>query len=79
MLHPNALAFYFFNAGIQKHKFWKVLLVPVVLVPYGLALGALIFSIKDSFQKAIENPYLMISYLSVWFILALLVEVRRKR
>lgn len=79
MLHPNALAFYFFNAGIQKHKFWKVLLVPVVLVPYGLALGMLIFSTRESFKRAIENPYLMISYLSVWFVLALLVEVRRKR
>lgn len=79
MLHPNALAFYFFNAGIQKHKFWKVLLVPVILIPYGLILGSLIFSAKDSFKKAIESPYIMISYLLVWFVLALLVEVRRKR
>ncbi len=78
-LHPNSLAFYFFNAGIQKHKLGKVLLVPVIIVPYGLLLGYLIFSVKDSFMQAMENPYVMVSYLLIWFFIALVVELKKSR
>lgn len=78
MLHPNALAFYFFNAGIKKHNFLKLLLVPVILIPYGLLLGAFLFSIKGPLKQAIESPYLMISYLLVWMLLASLIGMRKK-
>ncbi len=61
MLHPNALAFYFFNSGIKKQNFLKVLLVPLIMIPYGLALGYFFYSIKESLKTAIENPYIMIS------------------
>ena len=75
LLHPNSQAFYFFNAGIRKHNFFKVLLVPVILIPYGLLLGRFLFAIKGPLRSAIESPYLMISYLLVWMLLALLISL----
>lgn len=78
ILHPNALAFYFFNAGIQGHSFWKVLMVPILIIPYGLFLGLFLFSIKDSIKRALESPYLMVTYLLVWFFVALLIDVWKK-
>lgn len=79
MLHPNALAFYFFNSGIKKQNFLKVLLVPLIMLPYGLALGYLFYSIKEPLRTAIESPYIMISVILFWILLAFLLENRNKK
>lgn len=78
MLHPNALAFYFFNSGMKKQNFLKVLLVPLFMFPYGLALGYLFYSTKDPLRTAIESPYGMISVILFWIIVAFLLENRSK-
>ncbi|MFH1521867.1 MAG: hypothetical protein ABIF18_02820 [archaeon] len=74
MLHPNALAFYFFNSGIKKQNFLKVLLVPLIMIPYGLALGYLFYSIKEPLRIVIESPYVMISVILFWILLASILE-----
>lgn len=74
MLHPNALAFYFFNSGIKKQKFLKILLVPLVMIPYGLILGYVIYMIKEPLRTAIENPYIMISAIIFWIIITFLLD-----
>ena len=79
MLHPNALAFYFFNSGIKKQNFLKILLVPIIMIPYGLALGYLLYSIKEPLKKAIESPYIMITAVLIWILLAFIVENRKNR
>ncbi len=72
MLHPNSLAFYFFNSGIRKHRFKQILFVPVIMIPYGLGLGYFFYSIKDPLKTALENPLLVVSVLAVWLVIAML-------
>ena len=79
MLHPNVLAFYFFNSGIKKQNILKVCLVPLIIIPYGLALGYLFYSIKEPLRTAIESPYIMISVILLWILLAFLLENKNKK
>lgn len=78
MLHPNTLAFYFFNSGLKKQNFLKIGIVPLIMIPYGLVLGYLLYSIKEPLKKAIENPYVMITIIFVWILIAFFVENRNK-
>lgn len=78
MLHPNALAFYFFNSGIKKQSFLTVFMVPFVMIPYGLALGYLFYFIKDSLKRAIESPYIMITMILAWILVVFLIENKNK-
>lgn len=77
MLHPNILAFYFFNAGIKKHSLWKILIVPLIMIPYGLVLGYLLFLIKEPLKKAIESPYIMITLIFLWIIIAFIINRKK--
>ena len=79
MLHPNALAFYFFNSGIKRQNFLKVLLVPLIMVPYSLVLSYLFYLIKEPLRIAIESPYIMISAILFWILLAFFLENRNKK
>jgi hypothetical protein len=74
MLHPNFLSFYFFNLGIRKHNFLKVLFVPLIMIPYGLALGYLFYAIREPLRNFIENPYIMISLIFLWILAAFILE-----
>ncbi|MFH1030638.1 MAG: DUF1295 domain-containing protein [bacterium] len=77
MLHPNALAFYFFNLGIKKENQAKILLVPIVMIPYGLFLAYVFYSIKEPLKRTLESPYLMITFITIWIFFAFLLERRR--
>ncbi len=77
MLHPNILAFYFFNSGIKKQNPLKILLVPIGMIPYGLFLAYILFFFKVSLKKAVESPYLMITYILTWFIISFLINYRK--
>jgi len=79
MLHPNALAFYFFNSGIKKQNFLKVLLVPLIMIPYGLTLSYFFYLIKGPLRIAIESPYIMISVILFWVLLAFLLENKNRK
>jgi len=79
MLHPNALAFYFFNSGIKKKNFMKILFVPVIMIPYGLAIGYFLYFIKEPLKGAIESPYVMITALFIWILLAFIIGHRNKK
>jgi len=78
MLHPNFLAFYFFNEGIEKRNPLKILLVPIIMVPYGLLLAYILYFFKSSLKTAVENPYVMISAILIWFTIALILQHKRK-
>ena len=73
MLHPNALAFYFFNSGIKKQNFLKILLVPLIMIPYGLALGCIFYSIKGPLKTVLESPYIMASAIIFWILLHIFI------
>ena len=75
-LHPNALAFYFFNSGIKKQNLLRVLLVPLIIIPYGLILGYLFYSIKEPLKRTIESPYLMVTAIIIWILITFLIKTR---
>ncbi|MEK6933272.1 MAG: hypothetical protein AABW75_00160 [Nanoarchaeota archaeon] len=78
MLHPNALAFYFFNSGIKGQNFLKILFVPLIMIPYGLVLGYFLYYIKEPLKRAIESPYIMVTIILVWILLVFIIETRKK-
>lgn len=78
MIHPNSLAFYFFNLGIEKGKLIKIIFVPIIMIPYGLLLAYLLYLFKGPLRIAVENPYVMISVIVIWFVVAFVVEHKRK-
>ena len=71
VLHPDLLAFYFFYRGTKKKDFWKILYVPLALIPYGFVF-AFAISIFSSFIKdyLIGNPLITLTAISLWFVLA---------
>lgn len=79
LIHPNALAFYFFDAGTKHHNFRKIGLVPLVMIPYGLGMGYLIYALKDPLKSAIENPAFMIGVICIWLLIAIIRAKKKKR
>lgn len=73
VIHPDLLAFYFFYRGIKKKSFWKIVYVPLALIPYGF-IFAFAVTIFSSFIKdyLIGNPLTALMGISLWFILALI-------
>jgi membrane protein YqaA with SNARE-associated domain len=78
-VHPNALAFYFFNSGIERKGAYKIALVPIVMIPYGFVVANALFLLKEPLKQALESPYLMISFLLIWIVIATLFAVRNKK
>ncbi|MCA9459343.1 MAG: hypothetical protein KC550_02230 [Nanoarchaeota archaeon] len=73
-LHPNALGFYFYTLGARKKKFGKkLILVPIIMFPYGLFLAYLFYSLRDILESAVENPFIMITIISIWFLIAVFI------
>ncbi len=80
MLHPNLLAFYFFNAGLEKHNPWKITLVPIIMVPYMFLLAFLLSAFKVAIRGQMENPYLMLILILVWITIAFIIgHLSKKR
>jgi hypothetical protein len=73
MLHPNMLAFYFFNSGIKRKNFMKIIFVPLIMIPYGLAMGYFLYLLKTPLKNAIDNPYVMVVVILIWILSAFLI------
>src|SRR3989344_3116694 len=73
-LHPNSLAFYFFNLGLKKESPWKVIFIPLILIPYGFLLAYLFYQLKPILTKGAETPYILVTVLVIWFIIALILK-----
>lgn len=79
ILHPNILAFYFFNSGLRRRNPWKIIVVPILMFPYGLLLAYLFSYFREGTRRAIESPYIMITLILVWIVVAFYFEHHRKR
>ncbi len=75
MLHPTVLAFYFFSIGKKRYGIKNIILVPVVMLPYGLFVGILLFQLKGLFRRTVENPYAMFIALLVWIIISFIYMI----
>ena len=78
MLHPNLLAFYFFNSGLERKGLWKIIFVPIIMIPYGFILGVLLYNISDFAKQKIEEPLTMFILIMLWLIIAFIIEHKRK-
>lgn len=78
ILHPNLLAFYYFNSGIEKQSSLRIALAPILMIPYGLLFAYLLYLLKGVFRKAIEIPYVMLVLIFIWIAIAFIFEHRRQ-
>ncbi len=68
-LHPNALAFYFFNLGIKKESPYRIMFVPLIMIPYGFLLAYLFYQLKPFIETSAEKPYILITIILIWMII----------
>ena len=78
MLHPNILAFYFFNAGIEKKDLWRIIFVPLVMIPYGLAFAYLLYTFSDFAKQRLESPFFLFILIVIWLMIAFIIGHKRK-
>jgi len=74
IIHPNSLAFYFFNSGIKKQNYLRILFVPIVMIPYGFLLANILYLFREPLRTAVESPFIMITFISIWLILAFILN-----
>ena len=77
MLHPNILAFYFFNEGIQRRGLWKIIFIPLGMVPYGLAIAYLLYTFSNFAKQRLESPFFLFTLIIIWLIIAFILEHKR--
>ena len=78
MIHPNILAFYFFDAGLSGKGLWKIIWVPIIMVPYGLAIAYLLSIFSDFTKQSLESPLFLLILILIWFIIAFVMDHKRK-
>lgn len=79
LLHPNPLAFYFFNAGMRKQSSWKIAVVPFFIFVYGFALAYFLYSFKGVLIGSLDAPYIFALIILAWLILAFVVGRKSKK
>jgi membrane protein DedA with SNARE-associated domain len=77
MLHPNLLAFYFFNAGLERHNFKKIFFVPIFMIPYGYIFGFVLSRFSKVAKQSLESPGFLITLILIWLTTAYIVEAKR--
>lgn len=79
MIHPNILAFYFFNEGIEKNKsLWRIIFVPIGMIPYGLFLAYLLYIFSDFAKQRFESPLFLFILIVLWLVIAFIIDHKRK-
>lgn len=76
LFHPNFLAFYFFNAGIEGHNFKNILYVPIFMLPYGFIFGFILFRFSTVIRQGLESPLFLFSIISVWFLIEFIKKAK---
>tara|TARA_Y100000034_G_scaffold79352_1_gene95294 strand:- start:70 stop:711 length:642 start_codon:yes stop_codon:yes gene_type:complete len=77
-LHPNILAFYFFNAGIKREGFWKISLVPLIMIPWGLVIAYILSATSEFIKNQIESAWFMTVLIFVWIVVAFIIDHKKK-
>lgn len=79
MLHPNLLAFYFFNAGLERRSFKKIIYVPVFMVPYGFLFAIFLSKFSKVAKEGLENPKALLVLILIWILASFIFEHRRRK
>ncbi len=75
MIHPNLLAFYFFNAGLEKQNPWKIIFVPIIMIPYGFIFAWILSTFKIVLRSKLEHPLTILVLIFVWLIVAFILGI----
>ena len=78
-IHPNLLAFYFFDSGIRKQSSLKIIYVPFIMILIGLFYSYLIYPLRFVLREQIEKPYIMITLIFIWFAVAFIFANKRRK
>lgn len=78
MLHTNALAFYMFAQGANRHPFKVVWLSGLINLPYYLLLIAGTALLSEEVMYVAETPEVLAIFLTVWFLIALWLDIRKR-
>ncbi len=78
MLHPNLLAFYFFNEGLEKGNIKKIIYVPIIMIPYGLAFAYMLSIFSTVAKQKLESPLFLMSLIILWMIVAVVFNIKRE-
>lgn len=79
ILHPNFLAFYFFHSGLEHKNIKNTLYVPILMIPYGLLVAYLLSIFSGPARQGLENPYLLLIFVVIWFVTSVIKEYRKPR
>lgn len=79
MLHPNLLAFYFFNEGVEKGNISKIALVPLVMIPYGLVFSYALYIFSGPARQRLEDPWFISGVIFGWVVVSFIIEHFRRR
>ncbi len=77
MLHPNLLAFYFFNSGFKNSGLRQIIYVPLFMFPYGLLVAFILSIFSSTIRYGLESPTLMLSIIIIWFTVAYFLENKK--
>lgn len=78
-LHPNFLSLYFFHAGMNKKSPREIILVPVIIFPYGLLISVLIYFSSGFIRNyLLKEELFFLGIFSGWFLVELYRENRKK-
>ena len=77
MLHPNFLAFYFLNAGLEKRNFKQIFYVPLFMFPYGLLIAYVLSIFSKPIRQGFESPTFLLVILTIWFSAAFWAENKK--
>ncbi|WP_028299818.1 hypothetical protein [Oceanospirillum beijerinckii] len=77
MLHTNALAFYMFNQGAERHPVRVVFLAGLINLPYYLLLIAGTTLLSRQVMYVAETPQVLLMFLLLWLVVALWLDKRK--
>ncbi len=77
MLHTNALAFYMFNQGAERHPIRVVFLAGLINLPYYLLLIAGTILLSSQVMYVAETPQVLLMFLLIWLAVALWLDKRK--
>lgn len=70
LLHPNLLAFYFFNAGLKGKSLKQIVFVPLFMFPYGLFIAYFLSMFAEEIRSSVETPMFIVGILFFWVIIS---------
>ncbi len=79
MLHPNLLAFYFFNEGLENGNLKKLIYVPLFMTLYGYVFGRLLYEFAEPARAGLEEPTFLLVFIFLWILVTFFLEHRKLR